>query len=194
MDALELILASTSVYRRQLLDRLRLPYRALPPGVDETALQGEAPGARAARLASLKAGAVAREYPEACVIGSDQVASCRGRLLDKPGDAETCRSQLEWLSGNEAEFHTAITVLCASRSYRFEHTDRAVVQFRTLGPETIQRYVEAEQPFDCAGGFKSEGLGIALFERLDSTDPTGLIGLPLIALASALRALGFRVP
>jgi septum formation protein len=194
MDAPELILASTSVYRRQLLDRLRLPYRALPPAVDEAAKPGEAPPERAARLAWDKAAAVARRHPDACVIGSDQVASCRGRVLDKPGDAATCRSQLEWLSGNQAEFHTAIAVICASRTYRFEHTDHTVVQLRTLGPETIGRYIEAEQPFDCAGGFKCEGLGIALFERLESSDPTGLIGLPLIALASALRAVGFRVP
>lgn len=194
MDAPELILASTSPYRRQLLDRLRVPYRVLAPGVDELTVAGEAPASQAARLAGLKAEAVARLHPAACVIGSDQVASCRGRVLDKPGDAARCREQLEWLSGHRAEFHTAFAVFCAARKFRRDHTDHTLVQFRILNSVEIGRYIEAEQPFDCAGGFKCEALGITLFERLDSSDPTGLIGLPLIALAAALRPLGFTLP
>jgi len=194
MDAPELILASTSPYRRQLLDRLRTPYLALAPGVEESQAPGEAPGGRAARLAGLKAEAVARLHPAAAVIGSDQVASCRGRVLDKPGDAARCQEQLAWLSGQQAEFHTAFTVLCKARGFRRDGTDRTVVQFRTLTREEIGRYIALERPFDCAGGFKCEALGITLFERLDSSDPTALIGLPLIALAAALRPLGFTLP
>lgn len=189
-----LILASTSRYRRALLERLQLPFEALAPGVEETYLPGEAPAARARRLALAKAQAVADRHPGAVVIGSDQVAVCGGDILDKPGDAARCREQLMALSGREARFITAVAVLCAARGHVDEFCDTTVVAFRSFGAEEIARYVERDRPWDCAGGFRGESLGVALFERVESSDPTGLVGLPLIRLAASLRALGHAVP
>ena len=189
-----LILASTSVYRRELLARLGLPFEALPPGVSEAHLAGESPADRALRLALEKAGAVARAHPQAVVIGADQVAACADQLLEKPGDAAHCREQLALLSGRPALFYTACTVLGRGGTVHLAHIDTTTVVFRTLSSAEIERYVARERPFDCAGGFRVEALGISLFECVESRDPTALIGLPLIWLAAALRDAGFPVP
>ena len=189
-----LILASTSVYRRELLARLGLPFDALPPGVSEAHLTGESPADRALRLALEKAGAVARAHPEAVVIGADQVAACAAQLLEKPGDAARCREQLATLSGRTALFYTACAVLGRGGTVHFAHIDTTTAVFRRLSGAEIERYVARERPFDCAGGFRAEALGISLFECIESRDPTALIGLPLIWLAGALRDAGFPVP
>ncbi len=183
-----LILASTSPYRRALLERLRLPFEVVRPEVPEDPLPGELPIERARRLALAKAKAVSDRYPDAIVIGSDQVAALGDRVLDKPGDASTCRAQLAALSGNISHFYTGCAVGTEV------HVDTTSVVFRKLQADQIERYVTAERPYDCAGGFKVEALGISLFERVESTDPTALIGLPLIWLASALRNRGLQVP
>lgn len=184
----DLILASTSPYRRALLERLRLPFKVVRPEVAEDHLPGEQPIERARRLSLLKAKTVADRHPGAVVIGSDQVCALGDRILDKPGDAARCRAQLSALSGNTAHFFTG----CAVGSG--VHVDTTSVVFRSLDAHEIARYVESEQPFDCAGGFKVEALGISLFERVESSDPTALVGLPLIWLAAALRAAGFAAP
>lgn len=171
-----------------------LPFRAESPGVEESHQAGEAPPDRAIRLALAKAQAVARRHPDALVIGSDQVAAAGDRILDKPGNAEVCRQQLEHLSGTTARFYTACAVVGPGLQVRASHLDTTSVVFRTLSEIEIARYVDREKPFDCAGGFKAEGLGISLFERIHSDDPTALIGLPLIWLAAALRSAGYEVP
>jgi septum formation protein len=148
----------------------------------------------AARLARLKAEAVARLYPEAVVIGSDQVALRGTQVLGKPGTVERCREQLLQSSGQAVIFLTAVHVIDGPTGRSEAHTDRTVVQFRDLSPAEIERYIERDQPLDCAGGFKAEALGIALFERIESTDPTGLTGLPLSFVAGALRRAGLAVP
>jgi septum formation protein len=191
---LPLILASTSRYRRSLLERIAPPFEVLSPGVDEAPHAGEAPRARAVRLSLAKARAVAERHPTAVVIGSDQVAALGDRVLDKPGDEETCRAQLSALSGRTAHFFTGCAVVGIDAGLTFEHLDVTTVGFRSLSEAEIHRYVARERPLDCAGGFKVEALGIALFERIDSTDPTALIGLPLIWLASVLRKAGYLLP
>jgi septum formation protein len=185
-----LVLASTSRYRAALLARLRLPFETEAPGIDESPRVAEAPRERALRLAHAKATAVAARHPEAWVIASDQVADLAGRVLDKPGDAERCRAQLAAQSGRSVEFHTAVVLRQASDRRVAEHVDRTVVRFRKLTPAEIARYVELDRPFDCAGGFRSEGLGAALFESMETADPAALVGLPVIWLADALRAAG----
>ncbi len=190
----ELILASTSPYRRVLLERLQLPFTAIAPGVTEEPVAGELPPDRALRLSLAKAQAVAARHPQAVVIGSDQVASDGQRVLEKPGDAARCCAQLASLSGSGASFHTGCALLGAHGAVRLVHLDTTTVFFRSLGRQEIERYVQREQPFDCAGGFRAEGLGIALFESIESVDPTALIGLPLIWLAGALRRAGFVLP
>jgi len=187
-----LILASSSSYRRELLGRLRLAFEAIPPETSEDPLAGESASDRALRLALAKAQAVAGRYRDALVIGSDQVAASGERVLGKPGDAARCRAQLASLSGHTAQFHTACALLGAG--VRRAHVDTTTVVFRTLSAQQIERYVAAERPYDCAGGFKAEGLGISLFECIESQDPTALIGLPLIWLAGALRDVGYQVP
>jgi septum formation protein len=189
-----LILASTSPYRRELLARLRLPFEALAPGVAEVHLHGESHVDRALRLAHEKAQAIAHQHPDAMVIGADQVAASGEHALDKPRDAARCRAQLERLSGGTARFCTACVVLGVRAGVRLAHVDTTTVFMRTLTAGEIERYVSSERPFDCAGGFKAEGLGVALFERIESQDPTALIGLPLIWLAEARRSAGFPVP
>jgi septum formation protein len=189
-----LILASTSRYRRSLLERIAPPFEAMSPGVDEAPLAGEVPRARALRLSLAKARAVAERYPNAIVIGSDQVAALGERVLDKPGSEAVCREQLRALSGNTAHFFTGCAVLGLDAGLTYEHLDTTTVVFRELADTEIHRYVAREQPFDCAGGFKVEALGITLFERVESADPTALIGLPLIWLASALRKAGYLMP
>lgn len=190
----ELILASTSAYRRSLLERLGIPFTAVPPQTPEDSLPGELPPDRAVRLAVAKAQAVATHRPQAVVIGSDQVAALGSKVLDKPGDAARCRAQLTVASGSSARFHTACAVIAPQAGIRMVHIDTTTVYFRSLTAQEIDRYVERERPFDCAGGFRAEGLGISLFESIESRDPTALIGLPLIWLACALRRAGFPLP
>lgn len=190
----ELILASTSLYRRSLLERLGVPFTALPPQTPEDALPGELPPDRAVRLAVAKAQAIASHRSDAVVIGSDQVAAVGSKILDKPGDAARCRAQLTAASGSSARFHTACAVIAPQAGIRMVHIDTTTVFFRSLSSQEIERYVERERPFDCAGGFRAEGLGISLFESIESRDPTALIGLPLIWLACALRRAGFELP
>ena len=184
-----LMLASTSRYRRELLERLRLPFHIARPEVDESPLPGEAVPAMAARLARAKAEAIAAQHPGTWIIGSDQAAELDGAPLGKPGHREAALTQLGAMSGRRVRFHTAV---CMVRDGRvLEAADVTTVRFRALAPAEIERYVDAEQPFDCAGSFKSEGLGIALFDAIESSDPTALVGLPLIAVARMLREAGF---
>jgi septum formation protein len=193
---LDLVLASTSRYRRELLARLAPAFRAIAPAVDETPRPGEAPAALALRLAEAKARAVAAQCPGALVVGSDQVAELDGRALGKPGTPEAAKAQLAASSGRGVRFHTAVCLVDARREpwACARELDATDVVFRTLDAGEIERYVAAERPLDCAGSFKAEGLGISLFERIDSRDPTALIGLPLIALARLLRAAGAALP
>ncbi len=185
-----LILASGSRYRRELLERLHLPFRVHPADSDESPLPGEAPEALVSRLAELKARTVAARFPDAWVIGSDQVAVCGGRIVGKPGNADRACEQLRAASGTSVRFLTAVCLLRSPD--RLEgHLDVTTVHFRPLSEPEIARYVEIERPFDCAGSFKSEGLGVSLFESVDSRDPTALVGLPLIWLSGALRRAGF---
>jgi septum formation protein len=189
-----LLLASTSPYRRALLARLCLPFEVAAPQVLEDDIPNEPPQLRAARLAQAKAQAVAQRHPEAMVIGSDQVAALDTRILHKPGDVSQCREQLAALSGNTAHFHTACALIGERARVKVSYLDTTSVVFRALSAQEIGRYVEREQPFDCAGSFKAEALGITLFTRIDSIDPTALVGLPLIWLASALRNCGYSLP
>jgi len=187
-----LVLASTSRYRRDLLERLGLPFDCARPQVDETAEGDEAPLALAARLASAKAAEVAARHPGSWVIGSDQVADLNGQPLGKPGTVEAACAQLAAMSGQTVRFHTAISLIRDGES--LSAMDTTQVRFRALQAPEIARYVAIEQPLDCAGSFKCEGLGISLFEAIDSRDPTALIGLPLIELCGLLRRAGFAVP
>ena len=187
-----LVLASTSRYRRELLERLRLPFDVARPDVDETPLSNDSPVALARRLAGAKAAAVA-VGTDGWVIGSDQVACLDGRPLGKPGSIDAAVGQLRGMSGRAVEFLTAVCV--AHRGGHAYHAlDTTTVRFRALDDESIARYIAAEQPLDCAGSFKSEGLGIALFDAIETTDPTALVGLPLIATARLLRQAGFVLP
>jgi len=189
-----LVLASTSAYRGELLRRLRLAFEVASPLVDESAIASETPLERAQRLSLAKAEAVSLRFPQTTVIGSDQVAVCRGEVLEKPGGAARCREQLALLSGAAAVFYTAVAVIPGAGGRAAQFVDTTTVYFRTLAEAEIERYVAAEQPFDCAGGFRCEGLGISLFTRILSEDSTALIGLPLISLARSLRQLGYAVP
>ena len=187
---MDLILASTSVYRRRLLERLQLPFRCIAPGTDESALADETPMQLAERLALAKAQAVAREHPQALVIGSDQVASLQGDIMGKPGTAERAAAQLQASAGNTVSFYTGVALVRADSALQLSAVERFDVRFRALTDIEIRRYVELESPLDCAGSFKVEGLGITLFESLQGRDPTGLEGLPLIALSDLLRQAG----
>jgi len=189
-----LLLASTSAHRRRLLERFGLPFECVAPGVDEARLDGESAAGLAARLARAKAMAVARERTDAIVIGSDQVALCGEQVLGKPGDAERCRAQLAASSGRELTFLTAVCVAAAGGAPTYEHTDRTIVHLRALDDPEIARYVARDRPWDCAGGFKGESLGIALVSRIETVDPTAFTGLPLIWLAGVLRDCGLSVP
>ncbi len=184
-----LVLASTSPYRRTLLERLRVPFTTASPKVDELPRPGESPRALAQRLAIAKAEAVSKLNPSAWVIGADQVAECDDDILGKPGTAERARMQLAVCSGRVVTFHTAVRVNRGSEAHT--HVDVTRVKFRVLTTEEIERYVELDNPLDCAGSFRSEGLGIVLFERVETEDPTALIGMPLLWLAGALRKVGF---
>jgi septum formation protein len=185
-----LILGSTSRYRRELLQRLRLPFEVVSPQVDETPQPGESPQALAERLAMAKAQAVAQHHPNAVVIGSDQVADLHGEPLGKPGDHARAVAQLRRMRGQTVIFQTAVAVVCHAHGFA-EHARVPVhVRFRQLSDEAIETYLRAEQPYDCAGSAKSEGLGIALLERIDNPDPSALVGLPLIETCRLLRAAG----
>lgn len=185
-----LFLASTSPYRAAQLTRLGCVFCVEAPQVDEAGIAGEAPAARALRLAHAKARAVSARHPEAWVLGSDQVAHCGGRIHDKPGDARRCVLQLRASSGRAVEFHTAVVLRRQRPAAVHEHVDHTIVRFRPLADEEIARYVERDRPFDCAGGFRCEGLGVTLFDAVETRDPSALIGLPLIWVAQALRAAG----
>ncbi|WP_298013904.1 Maf family nucleotide pyrophosphatase [uncultured Castellaniella sp.] len=183
-----LILASSSVYRRELLQRLRLPFECHSPDIDERPLPGESPRDLACRLAREKADRVLADHPGALVIGSDQVAACEGRAIGKPGDHESARAQLQSFSGREVLFHTAVCVTDGRSRLLDEVPTRC--EFLALDPAQIEHYLRAERPYDTAGSAKAEALGIALMARMNSDDPTALIGLPLIAVCRMLRAFG----
>jgi septum formation protein len=195
LDKVDLVLASTSRYRRELLARLTSRFRVLAPDVSETALAGETAATLAVRLAQAKARAVAMQCPDAIVIGSDQTAELDGVILGKPGNVERAHAQLAAASGRSVLFHTAVSVIDSRRTEpcEFAALDTTRVLFRRLEHGEIARYLERERPLDCAGSFKAEGLGIALFERVESQDPSALIGLPLIALGRLLREAGIDV-
>jgi 7-methyl-GTP pyrophosphatase len=189
-----LILASTSVYRRELLARLSVPFEVRRPEVAEDGRANEGPAQRAERLARAKAEAVAALAPGAVVIGADQVAACEGAILDKPGDAATARRQLRLQSGRTVQFYTAVAVLRREHAFADCFMDRTDVVLRTLDDREIEAYLAADEPYDCSGALRSEALGVSLCERIETSDPTALIGLPLIRLAASLRSCGFRVP
>ena len=184
----QIILASTSPYRRELLSRLRLPFATRSPDVAEAALEGEAPAVMAARLALAKARSIAARGT--VVIGSDQVASLDSQVLRKPGTAEVAVAQLRACQGKVVLFHTAVAVIANDTGQTLQHVDRTAVRFRRLDDAALERYVRLDSPLDCAGSFKAEGLGVALFEQISSEDPTALIGIPLIFVGHALKELG----
>ena len=189
-----LVLGSTSRYRRELLQRLHLPFQVDGPQVDETPQPGETPLQLARRLALAKAQDVAARHPQAVVIGSDQVADLAGEPLGKPGNHDRAVAQLRRMSGQCVVFQTAVAVVCQASGYVGQALAAVRVQFRPLDDDEIERYLRLEQPYDCAGSAKSEGLGIALLERIDNDDPTALVGLPLIRTAQLLRDAGLRLP
>ena len=191
-SAKKLILASTSVYRRELLERLRIPFTVVSPKVDETPLPSESTVDLALRLAKAKAAAVAKDYPDAWVIGSDQVADLCGAAIGKPGNFERAMAQLQLMRGSSVTFNTALCLMHGDTETTVNIPTE--VKFRKLSDDVLEAYLIAEEPYDCAGSAKSEGLGISLLEAIKSDDPTALIGLPLIALSGLLRDAGFEIP
>ena len=189
-----LILASSSKYRKLLLQRFGLPFDCHSPEIDETAQADESPSDLVNRLALQKAQAVSEDYPRSAVIGSDQLAVFDRKVIGKPGNHQAALKQLMSFSGQVVEFLTAVSVVCAHSSFEERYTDRTQVRFRDLQIDEIERYLLKEKPFDCAGAFKAESLGIVLFEAISSDDPTALIGLPLIRTAAMLRRAGFQLP
>ena len=189
----EVILASTSRYRRELLERLRLTFRVESPEVDETPEPGESPKALALRLARAKASAVAQRHPHAVVIGSDQVADLHGQALGKPGTHTRAVEQLQRMRGQTVIFQTAVAVMCIATGYEVVDLAAVQVRFRALSDAEIEAYLRAEQPYDCAGSAKSEGLGIALLDEIINDDPSALVGLPLIRTARMLREAGITL-
>ncbi len=189
----QVILGSTSAYRRELMNRLRIPFDVQAPDVDETAREDESPMQLAKRLALAKAYAVAHKFPEAAVIGSDQVADLNGLALGKPGNFERATAQLRQMRGKTVVFHTAVAVVCQATGFVAQDCASVNVVFRDLPDEEITAYLLAETPYDCAGSAKSEGLGIALLASIDSDDPTALVGLPLIRTCKMLRAAGVKL-
>jgi septum formation protein len=185
-----LILGSTSVYRRQLLERLGLPFTVQAPNVDETPHRHEAPASLATRLALAKARAVSKKFPGSVVIGCDQVADLHGDSLGKPGDYTRATEQLRRMRGNTVIFQTAMAVVCEETGFCSEVLVPVQVKYRDFSDQEIDFYLRTEQPYDCAGSCKSEGLGIALLSAIENDDPTSLVGLPLIRLCSLLRAAG----
>jgi len=189
-----LVLGSSSRYRHELLSRLKVPFDVAVPDIDETPRTGERPDALAARLALEKAHAVARKFPGSVVIGSDQVADLDGEPLGKPGDHERATAQLRRMRGRTVVFQTAVAVVCLSSGFQQSELAPVTVRFRDMTDEEIESYLRAEQPYDCAGSARSEGLGIALLEAIENDDPTALIGLPLIRTCRMLRAAGIKLP
>jgi len=187
------VLASTSPYRRKLLERLRIPFDVVAPGVDETPLPGESPEALTHRLAIAKAQAVGKTHPTALVIGSDQVAVLDGESLSKPEIHERAVAQLRRMRGRRIEFLTALAVHCEATAKTVSSTARYVVEFRSFSDRQLEDYLRVEQPYDCAGSAKADGLGIALIRRMEGDDPNALIGLPLIALVDLLAEHGYEV-
>ena len=185
-----LILGSTSRYRRELLERLRLPFDVVAPEVDEAPLPGEAPAALAVRLAMAKARAVSAAHPNTVVIGSDQVAELDGEPIGKPGSHERAVAQLRRMRGRSVVFHTAVAVVCEASGFAGSALVPVTVRFRDLSDAEIEHYLRTEQPYDCAGSAKCETLGIALLDAIDSDDPTALVGLPLIRTCALLRQAG----
>ena len=188
-----LVLASSSPYRRMLLDRLRIPYSVAVPAVDEAPLRGEAPADTAKRLAQLKARAVSGDFPDALVIGSDQVASLDGAPIGKPGEHAAALAQLMAMRGRSVVFNTAVCVLDARRGASLIECVPTTVTFRDYSDAQAERYLQIDQPYDCAGSAKIEAMGIALVREVVSPDPTALIGLPLIALVGMLQQSGIEV-
>ncbi len=189
-----LVLASTSPFRRQLLEKLGLAFATAAPDIDESRHAGESPEALVTRLAEEKARAVAGQFPESLIIGSDQVACLDNQVLGKPGDHSTAVAQLQQASGREVVFLTGMCLFNSASGSVQVVCEPFRVQFRPLEPEQIEAYLQREQPYNCAGSFKSEGLGVTLFERLQGDDPNSLIGLPLIRLCSMLREEGLALP
>jgi septum formation protein len=190
----EVILASSSKYRKILLRRFGIPFGCQSPEIDESPLSGESPVELVARLANQKAQAVSEKRTQAVVIGSDQIAVFNGQIIGKPGSYEAALKQLSDFSGQLVEFLTAVSVQSHHIRFREQHTDSTRVLFRDLEREEIERYLVKEKPFDCAGAFKAEALGIVLFESISSEDPTALVGLPLIRTAAMLRRAGVKLP
>ena len=191
---MSIILASTSPYRRMLLERLGLDFAVSAPKVDETPRPQEGPAALVQRLARAKAGAAAALHPRTLLIGADQAAALDGAIIGKPGDHVGASAQLRAVSGQTLTFHTGLCVLDGRTGGSREHVDVTRVHFRALSEPEIERYLRTEQPYNCAGSFKAEGLGISLFERIESQDPTALVGLPLIVLCRFLREFGISLP
>jgi septum formation protein len=189
-----LILASSSKYRKLQLQRFGISFDCEAPQIDETALNNESPHELVGRLALKKAEAVSRQYPQSVVIGSDQIALFDGQIIGKPGNHQTALKQLKSFSGQVVEFLTSVSVLCRESGFSEQYTDCTRVCFRSLQDEEIERYLQQEKPYDCAGAFKAESLGIVLFDRIISEDPTALIGLPLIRTAAMLRSAGLPLP
>lgn len=190
----KLILASTSSYRRRLLEKLNLPFETADPNVDESRKPNESAKDLVMRLASAKAHTAANDFPDALIIGSDQVACINGRILGKPGGRAQAIEQLERASGKTVEFLTGLSLVNRRKETQQTTCERFNVHFRILDSEQITRYVDMEQPFNCAGSFKAEGFGITLFERLEGDDPNALIGLPLIRLVAMLEKEGIKLP
>lgn len=190
---MDIILASTSTYRRQLLQRLQITFRCIAPRAEESRLPGEQPIAMVERLALAKARSIAADFPEALVIGSDQVAAIDDRIIGKPGTHARACEQLRDSSDREVRFYTGLALVCNTRSIERFHVEPFSVHFRALDQSRIENYLQKEQPYDCAGSFKCEGLGIALFSRMEGDDPTSLEGLPLIALTTLLAGVGVDV-
>nr|WP_299593838.1 Maf family protein [uncultured Microbulbifer sp.] len=185
-----LILASSSPYRRSLLEKLRLPFESASPHINEEALPGESAPALATRLATEKARALSGQFPDAIIIGSDQVAECRGKKLGKPGTRENAVEQLLFCAGQTVTFHTGLCVMDSNTDTHTTICDPFQVHFRKLTQAEAEQYVELDNPLDCAGSFKAEGLGIALFEKMEGNDPNTLVGLPLIRLIDTLKPYG----
>jgi septum formation protein len=193
LSGLPVILGSSSRYRKELLSRLRIPFEVFSPEIDETPHSGEAPRALALRLALAKAHAVAKLHPQAVVIGSDQVADLDGTPLGKPGNHSNAVKQLQRMRGKRVIFQTALSVVCLANGYERTELAAVSVKFRDLSDAEIEAYLLAEEPYDCAGSAKSEGLGIALLEAIDNDDPTALVGLPLIRTCQLLREAGVKL-
>lgn len=189
-----LVLASTSPYRKVLLERLGIPFETQAPDVDESALPGEQPLQLVERLALAKAQAVSTQMPAAVVIGSDQLAAFDNQFIGKPGSMENARRQLASFSGSQVLYLTSFAVVDSEGRRSVLETVETIVNFRKLTAEEIDRYLELDEPLDCAGSFKSERAGISLFESIQTDDPTALVGLPLIRLCAALRKFGFKLP